>query len=200
MRFLIVRHGETEHNRQDAITGQMDVGLTEEGRRQAEMAADRLETWPFDGIYTSDLERTAETVDIIAERHDVTPEIRGAFRERSYGVYEGELKERWRSVLDAHDGDTFTLRPDEGESMKEVADRYIDGMERIWREHGREGTVLIGGHGVALRATVMSVLQARTPTTYDALTFDNAGLTELRYDDRDWTVQRMNDTAHLDGA
>jgi broad specificity phosphatase PhoE len=198
MRFIIVRHGETAQNQDGAITGQMDVGLTEEGRRQAERVAERLAGWSFDGIYTSDLERTAETIKVIADRHDTTHEPREAFRERSYGVYEGEPKETWRSVLDAHDGDTFTLRPDDGESMQEAADRYIEGMERIWRENGREGTVLIGGHAVALRATLMDVLGARTPQAYDAISLDNAGITELRYEDRDWSIQRMNDTAHLE--
>jgi len=199
MRFIIVRHAETAHNREGRITGQDDPGLSETGKKQVEAVADRLAAVSIDGIYTSDLERSVRTMTAIADRHDTVPDLREAFRERSYGVYEGEPKERWTEVLEAHVGDTFTLRPDGGESMKEAADRYLDGMKRIWREHGREGTVLIGGHAVALRATLISVLDARTPTAYDAISLDNTGITELRYDERNWSIQRMNDTAHLDG-
>lgn len=197
MRFIIVRHAETEHNKEGTITGQTDVGLGEEGRRQAEIVADRLKEQRFDAFYSSDLERSSKTVEAIASRHGTAVDLREAFRERNYGVYEGEPKEKWSSVVSSHTGDTFTLRPDGGESMKEVADRYIDGIKDIWREHGREGRVLIGGHAVAIRATLMRVLGATTPRAYEAFHLDNTGITELGYRNRTWTIHRVNDTAHL---
>lgn len=64
MRVWVVRHGETQANRDGIIQGQMDVPLNEEGLRQAEIVAQalkgRLGNSGFDFAYTSDLSRAAK--------------------------------------------------------------------------------------------------------------------------------------------
>lgn len=57
VKVYIVRHGETEENRQGIMQGQLDTPLNAAGLRQAELAADALEDVPFGAAYSSDLQR-----------------------------------------------------------------------------------------------------------------------------------------------
>lgn len=56
----IVRHGETQANRDQILQGQMDTELNEDGVEQAKRVADSLKTVPFDVAFTSDLSRAAK--------------------------------------------------------------------------------------------------------------------------------------------
>ena len=56
-RVYIVRHGETDYNRQGIVQGQIDTPLNEAGVEQARLAADALEDTPFEVAYSSDLQR-----------------------------------------------------------------------------------------------------------------------------------------------
>ena len=53
----LVRHGETEENRQGVMQGQLDTPLNDAGVEQARLAADALEDVPFRAAYSSDLQR-----------------------------------------------------------------------------------------------------------------------------------------------
>ena len=56
-KVYIVRHGETDANREGIIQGQLDTALNDAGIGQARLAADALEDVPFGAAYSSDLQR-----------------------------------------------------------------------------------------------------------------------------------------------
>ncbi|WP_414836569.1 histidine phosphatase family protein [Candidatus Nanohalococcus occultus] len=198
MRVILIRHGETEHNAKDSITGQLDVSLNKYGVEQAEKAANRLEKYSFDAAYSSDLERTYETTKIIAERHGLEPQRYKEFRERGFGEYEGKPKDDWRKVVREHDGDRHFLKPDGGESLREVGQRFVGKLDELREKHGEDETILVGGHSVALKATMMEILNL-SGEGYNKLSQDNTGLTEIKHSEkRGWKLVRMNDTAHLE--
>ena len=64
----LVRHGE----QQDAEHGVLDTPLSERGKRQVELLAERLRDVPFSAVYTSPLDRASQTAEVLAE-HGVTP-------------------------------------------------------------------------------------------------------------------------------
>ena len=198
MRIILVRHGETEHNKGDSITGQMDISLNQVGVKQAEKAAERLRDEDFDATYSSDLQRTYETTKIIAEKHGLHPERYKELRERGFGKYEGKPKDDWREVVRNHDGERHHLSPKEGESLKEVGERFVGKLNDLQKEHSEDDKILVGGHGVALKAGVMEVL-GLTGDDYNKLDQNNTGLTELEYSEKHgWKIIRMNDSAHLE--
>ena len=61
MKLFLIRHGQTQANVDGIYAGQMDVPLTEEGRRQAKAIAPVIENIPFDRVYSSDLSRAIDT-------------------------------------------------------------------------------------------------------------------------------------------
>lgn len=96
MKPLLVRHGETNHNIGDLISGQQDVKLNETGVRQAKRLANRMDDWDIDACFSSDLERTYRTVERVAEGHGLDIHISKDLRERAFGEFEGESKDDWR--------------------------------------------------------------------------------------------------------
>ncbi|MCA0417301.1 MAG: histidine phosphatase family protein, partial [Proteobacteria bacterium] len=68
-RLILVRHGETDWNREGRLQGAQDIPLNDLGRRQAAEAADRLKALepayadlPYIG---SPMQRARETMDIL---------------------------------------------------------------------------------------------------------------------------------------
>jgi bisphosphoglycerate-dependent phosphoglycerate mutase len=59
-RIYIVRHGETEENRQGIIQGHLDSKLNATGLEQSEAVAKALQSIPFDTAWSSDLSRAAQ--------------------------------------------------------------------------------------------------------------------------------------------
>jgi len=83
VRIYIVRHGETEENKQKIIQGQLDTQLNAEGEKQADLVAKALRDIPFDVCYSSDLRRAASTTERIVVYHSgVRLEKPQALRER----------------------------------------------------------------------------------------------------------------------
>ena len=95
--FYIVRHGETEWNRQGRQQGSVDAPLNAAGIAQAEAVAAVMADWPCDAVATSPLSRTASTAKAIHRHHPSVP-----YREYP-GLAEanaGELERRLHSDPD----------------------------------------------------------------------------------------------------
>ncbi|RPD66483.1 phosphoglycerate mutase-like protein [Lentinus tigrinus ALCF2SS1-7] len=89
-KVYIVRHGETDFNRQGIVQGQIDTPLNDAGVEQAQLAALALQDTPFDVAYSSDLQRARRTAEIILEMHPgVKLETTPALRERYMGDWQG---------------------------------------------------------------------------------------------------------------
>lgn len=197
MRVFLIRHGETEHNKEGAITGQTDVSLNQKGVEQAEKLAKRLENEAFDSAYSSDLERTYETTGIVAEKQGLHPERFKEFREMDFGDLEGEPKSTWGEKVDSSDIERHLLRPENGETIEEVGNRFVGKLDELKQEKEDE-KLLVGGHSVAIKASLMKILGLEGDE-YKKLDLGNTGITELEFDEEyGWKLVRLNDTAHLE--
>ena len=184
--IYLVRHGESELNKQRIIGGHVDSVLTEKGKEQVRQTKLALKNIHFDEVYSSDLKRAVHTAEIlygkaIPEAHKVS-----ALRERSFGALEGKPEHLYikgnveRQKLTHEEGWLFKHVPDM-ESDHELSTRYIPALEKVAKDNlGR--TILIAAHGSAIRTTIMK-LTGFTYTDLPAGTFGNAGYTELTYDE-----------------
>lgn len=94
--LVIIRHGQSEYNRQNRFTGQLDVSLTVFGKKEARVAGRKLRKarLKFDNIFTSGLKRAHQTLEIIEEELGLPPSqtlvVRSdALNERNYGELQG---------------------------------------------------------------------------------------------------------------
>jgi 2,3-bisphosphoglycerate-dependent phosphoglycerate mutase len=93
-KLVLIRHGESDWNRQNRFTGWTDVDLSEKGRQEAQEAgrALRNEGYQFDVAYTSVLKRAIRTLWIVLDEMDLMwiPVHRSwRLNERHYGALQG---------------------------------------------------------------------------------------------------------------
>lgn len=136
--LILIRHGESEANANNFMAGQLDVSLTEKGRRQCRSFSD-LKLYNLDAIFTSDLERCLDSAELmLGDRYPRDVWILAEeLRERNGGLYEGRLYPELRKELAPKEykkwqRDYFEAPP-MGESMKDVEDRVIP----YFKEHIR---------------------------------------------------------------
>lgn len=100
-KLILVRHGESEWNKEGRWTGLNDVPLTEKGRMEALRAADYLSTIAIHAAYTSMLDRAIETAKRILWFQDYSAGLVEtiALNERDYGIYAGRLKDDVRKEV-----------------------------------------------------------------------------------------------------
>ena len=93
-KLVLIRHGESEWNKENRFTGWKDVDLSEKGREEAKAAGKLLtaEGFTFDEAYTSVLKRAIRTLWIILDEMDLMwiPETKSwLLNERHYGGLQG---------------------------------------------------------------------------------------------------------------
>ncbi|WP_444659706.1 2,3-diphosphoglycerate-dependent phosphoglycerate mutase [Caproiciproducens sp. R2] len=113
MKLVLVRHGESEWNQKNLFTGWADVGLSENGRREAAEAGVLLkqEGYDFDICYTSYLKRAIQTLNLTLGQLD---------REWLPVVKSWKLNERHYGAL-------------QGLNKAETAQKYGEDQVKIWR-------------------------------------------------------------------
>jgi broad specificity phosphatase PhoE len=152
--ILIVRHGETDWNRDRRFQGHADPPLNDAGREQARALADELARERIDFVYTSDLVRARETAEIVATRLGADVVALSELREIDVGEWEGltwpQIEERFpEGALTWHQHGCGWKS---GETYDQLGDRVIAALRRIAADHPAQ-TVLVIGHGGTVRAT-----------------------------------------------
>jgi broad specificity phosphatase PhoE len=145
--LLLVRHGETDWNRDRRVQGHSDIPLNETGRAQADALVEQLAGERIDAVYASDLARARDTATSIAAAHDLTVQICPELREKHFGTWEGlrddEIRERFPDARSGQWGD--------GETRDQMTVRVLAALRRIAERHP-DGTALVVTHGGPLRA------------------------------------------------
>ena len=165
--LFLVRHGETDWNRDRRIQGSTDIALNDTGRQQARDAATALRLEIGDSapvIVSSDLGRARETARIIAETlgvplGDAYPEL----RERAYGDAEGvdtdEFARRW--------GDWYSAEIPGAEPWAALRTRAVRGMRRVARDVRRSDAptapVVVVTHGALIREVIRHATAGELP-------------------------------------
>lgn len=160
-RLYLVRHGATQLTAEDRFSGSVGVDLSDEGREQVRCLGDRLRRESIAAVYCSPLSRTAETADILAKPHELSPIHRDGLREISHGRWEGltrrEVEKRFPEEYLSWEADPFTFAPQDGESGLGVLARALPVIRDIVVAHPAE-TVLVVSHKATLRLILSSLL------------------------------------------
>jgi broad specificity phosphatase PhoE len=153
--LVLVRHGESTWNELKLVQGQNnESNLDDRGREQAREAGLSLRSQDFDAILTSDLARTRETAEIIAQELELTIMTTDALRERSFGDFEGRpLRELTHSLsgIENHVVVDDNAHPPNGESLQELWHRVGTFVESLG-ERRRDERLLLVTHGGTIHA------------------------------------------------
>jgi broad specificity phosphatase PhoE len=203
-RVFMVRHGATVLSAEDRFAGVTDVELSDEGREQARLLAERLSGEKIADVYASPLGRTVETARILAAPHDLPVQTCDGFREISHGHWEGmrrhEVEEKFPKEMAEWEKDPYTFAPPGGESGLAVTARALPALIDLVREHPGEN-ILIVSHKATIRLLLSSLLGFDPRRYRDNLDQNPAALNIVDF--RDPTHARLtlfNDTSHYEKA
>src|SRR5207249_3229147 len=96
-RFILIRHGETDWNKEDRFRGRSDVSLNRNGQRQAQAMAAHLADEKIAAVYASPLPRALETAAPLAAEHHLQVESSADLLDIDYGSWEGLSREEARN-------------------------------------------------------------------------------------------------------
>jgi broad specificity phosphatase PhoE len=139
--LYLVRHGETVDNKAQILQGQTQGELSELGREQAREVSEKMRHEHIDAFVSSDLRRSVETCELIAQPHGGEVVTSVLLRERDWGGFTGKF------IPDLQDAEW----PDDIETLEQMLSRarnFITWLRITYPEQ----TVLAVGHGIINKA------------------------------------------------
>jgi probable phosphoglycerate mutase len=205
-RLALIRHGESGAQVAGLVSGHDScLGLSETGADQARRLAERLartgELAEVNVVYTSLLRRAQETAGAIGASMG-SPQVLQDCRwcEIHPGTAEGMTWEemRVRFPPEGDPDDPVARRLPEMETWEEMYERVGNGLHEVTRTH-KGGTIVVVTSGGPIGASFVTLGGAsyRDGILHTRET-KNTSITEWYHDGRAWTLERHNDTAHLD--
>ncbi len=176
-RILITRHGQTKENA-DGIIQSPESGLTQLGRRQAKILAEKLENEKIDKIYVSNFKRARETAEEIVKLQPAAEIVyTEKLREKNAGIFIGrpleeQTKAREKSCLSFYD-----FRPEKGESLVDVQRRIVKFYKQLLKEE-KGKTVLAITHQGPIIALLLYLFE-KSFKEYGSYHMENTAIAEI---------------------
>ncbi len=160
-RIYLIRHGALDNPaKEKRYIGQLDLPLSVEGARQAELLRERLREAPLTAIYCSDLKRCMETADTIGEPHGLTPIAKRELREIALGAWEGasfsEIRRLHPKEFEERGRNLVHFRPPGGESFHDCALRVLPAFYEALQS--TSGDILIVSHAGVNRILLCQIM------------------------------------------
>lgn len=143
--LTIVRHGETQYNKEKLLQGQgVDTTLSETGVQQGEAVGQYLRDIPFNSVFVSNLKRAVQTAELILRNNThcsgMDMVLEPLLRERGFGVCEGHPKEHMKNMANACGQSCRDFTPPGGETLDKVRLRFKKFLKVLFKkmvdEHG----------------------------------------------------------------
>lgn len=175
MNLYVIRHGQTDWNKQCLVQGKTDVPLNNDGINNALLVKNKLNNINFDICYSSPLKRATQTANIVNGTNSL--EILDELIERNYGLFEGEniphfdlTKEHWDYHLNYNENGL--------ESLKDLL--YRSDLIRHKILSSSQKNVLIVSHAAILKALHYSLIGYDENTNFLDYKLDNCEIVHYK--------------------
>jgi len=201
MELYLVRHGETESNKEKRYQGWMESPLSELGLKQAEKAGLFLGGKNIEGVFCSDLQRAFHTARVIGACCGLEPEVTALLREINFGLWEGltydEIESSWGEKIRRWFDDPFTRSAPEGETVEEVSKRMLAFLKELEAHKPACRRAVVVSHGGSIRALLQHVLGLDRESFWN-LKIENASISLIRREGISYQVVYYNRVDHLE--
>ncbi|MEB3201104.1 MAG: histidine phosphatase family protein [Synechococcaceae cyanobacterium] len=206
-RLLLVRHGETDWNRQGRFQGQIDIPLNSNGLSQADAAGRFLAEVPLQKAFSSPMARPRQTAErILASHPAVELSFDDGLVEIGHGLWEGQLESEiaatWPELLSDWKRAPHTVQMPDGETIHDVWQRALAAWNGIAGSLDPGETALVVAHD-AVNKTILCALLGLGPEAIWAVKQGNGGVTVIDYPsggDGLPVISSLNLTGHLGGV
>ena len=177
-KIFLMRHGQDEDNLAGILNGRRDSPLTELGRQQAKIAAEKLKGNKIDIIYTSPLKRAYETARIVAGVLGVDEVILDQHLiERDFGILTGKPFADIKKYSKKNLG-TYFLEVEGAETFSDLLERGKKALAEIQERH-KDKNILIVCHGDIGKMIRAAYHNLDWETSLKTLYFHNTQVLEL---------------------
>ena len=209
-RLLLVRHGETQWNKESRFQGIKDIPLNENGKAQGKKAAEFLKDIQLDFAVTSSMLRPKETAELILDYHPgVNLESDAQLQEICHGLWEGKLETEieadFPGLLTQWKEAPETVQMPEGENLQQVWDRAIAAWHKTVVAHNHEDspqTGIVVAHDAINKVIICNLLSLK-PDNFWNIKQGNGAVTVIDYPQGAKgkpVLQAINLTSHLNGG
>jgi broad specificity phosphatase PhoE len=209
-RLLLIRHGETNWNKESRFQGIRDIPLNDNGRIQAAKAGEFLKEIDIHFGVSSPMLRPKETAEIILKHHTkVNLELEPQLQEICHGLWEGkletEIEAKFPGLLQQWKDAPETVQMPEGENLQQVWNRAIAAWDLIVNNHvnlSEPQTGIVVAHDAINKVIVCSLLGLK-PDNFWNIKQGNGAVTVIDYPEGASgapVLQAINLTTHLGGV
>lgn len=197
--LILLRHGETDWNRELRFQGHVDVGLNVIGLEQARRLAQRLAGETAHCLYASDLMRAQQTAQPVSLELGLATISDSALREQSFGRVDGmrvdDIKVQYPKAWDEWLRFQEDYGMPEGETTRQFHARVMDAVQRMVSAH-RGQTLVVVTHGGVLDMIYRTArsLGLSGPRQSE---IPNAGLNRVRVREGGIDILAWADVQHL---
>jgi broad specificity phosphatase PhoE len=187
-KITLVRHGETDYNKNGLIQGRIDIPLNQFGKKQALLTAKHFINQEIDTIISSPLSRATETASIIAREINYQGEIifDQAFVERDFGPVDGK---DYLPIVNQLFADKITGM----EKNEQLIKRIMTGLNNVVAKYHRQ-SIMIVCHSHSIKA----ILNSTDPEKYDfSYPLQNCGVTLLEYNQNQYKIIKASYNDYL---
>ena len=200
MRIILVRHGETDANKQGRFQGASDARLNDTGLSQAKALGRRLASEKIKAVYCSPQTRAQQTATPIAEALGLSIQTLEGLRELDIGELDGlqvhDLRERYSHILDQWRTDVGALTMPGGESIVGLQQRTWKAVLRIRESHNEDITVAAVSHNFAIQSILIKAL-GMDLRNFQRIRQDLAAISEVDFRNGEPSLMSLNDRCHL---
>lgn len=197
--IYLLRHGETDWNKNSIFQGHTDIELNENGISNAKKVADNLAEINIDQIYSSDLKRAVKTASFTAADKKLFVNKDQRIREISFGVWEGlkykEIKDKYSQKLSQWQKNPEEIAPAKGENMLDFKLRVDNFFKEILNNHQGE-KILVVTHGGVIKL-FLTIIFSMELKKFWQFQIDNNSLTKIKFYDADPILSKLNFTNQI---
>ena len=199
-RIILVRHGETDWNKEQIFRGRIDVPLNSTGLQQAKATGEVLSGQKIDAIYSSPLSRAIQTANGIISFHShITVKEAKGFMDIDFGKWQGlphkNVEDEFKDLYDAWQREPHNLKMPGGEGLDDVKLRAMESLNDILSSHVDE-TVVIASHRVVNKVILCAILGLSNQHFW-RIRQDTCAINIFEDSDRGFIISVINDTCHI---
>ncbi len=198
-KIYLVRHGQTQWNREEIFRGTVDVPLNEIGRKEAQLVAEALSGQAIQAVYSSPLNRAKDTAEAIARFHGLEVRIIEGLRDLSFGEWQGvshvTVRERYPDLYRRWLQEPQTVTFPGGESLKVLQSRTVEAVRQVILNHV-EDTIVMVSHRVVNRVLICGLVGIDLSRFWQ-IGQDTTAINVLICKKGHFVLTCLNDTCHL---
>jgi broad specificity phosphatase PhoE len=197
--IYLVRHGQTEWNREAIFRGTTDVPLNDSGIEEAGLAAEALRRIAIEAVYSSPLARARQTAEPIARVHGLDLRIAEGLMDLCFGEWQGvsyqAVREKYPDLYRAWREAPHTIAFPGGESLAALQTRAVGAVREIVCHHP-DGTIAMVSHRVVNRVLICGLVGIDLARFWQ-IGQDTTAINRLIWREGRFILSCLNDTCHL---